>query len=64
MLFTEVFIIQKCIKVFTVSNMDNNNKNSNNNWAPIIIDNNWAANLNIRIISEGPCETEDWSNGR
>ncbi len=20
-------------------------------------------NLNIRMISEGPCDTEDWSNG-
>ncbi len=22
----------------------------------------WAANQNIRLISEGSCDTEDWSN--
>ncbi len=22
----------------------------------------WAANQNIRMISEGSCDTEDWSN--
>ncbi len=33
-----------------------------NNWAPEIIDNNWAANQHIRMISEGSCDTEDWSN--
>ncbi len=22
----------------------------------------WAANLHIKMISEGPCDTEDWSN--
>ncbi len=28
----------------------------------VIIYNNWAANQDIRMISEGPCDTEDWSN--
>ncbi len=31
----------------------------------IVIDNNkksWAANQYIRMISEGSCDTEDWSN--
>ncbi len=35
----------------TVLNIDNNNKNVS-----------WAANQNIRMISEGSCDTEDWSN--
>ncbi len=34
-----------------------------NNWALIIIiDNNWAENWHIRMISEGSYDTEDWSN--
>ncbi len=28
----------------------------------IIINVSWAANLYIRMISEGSCDTEDWSN--
>ncbi len=28
----------------------------------IIIYNNWSANQYIRMISEGSCNTEDWSN--
>jgi len=35
-----------------------------NNCAPIIIDNNWALNHHIRMISERSCDTEDWSNDR
>ncbi len=27
-----------------------------------MIDNNWATNQHIRMISEGSCDTEDWSN--
>ncbi len=34
----------------TVSNIDNNKNVS------------WAANQYIRMISEGSCDTEDWSN--
>ncbi len=30
--------------------------------AAIIIDANGAADLHIRMISEGSCDTEDWSN--
>jgi len=26
------------------------------------IDNNWVSNQHIRMISEGSCDTEDWSN--
>ncbi len=33
----------------TVFNIDNNNVS-------------WAANQHIRMISEGSCDTEDWSN--
>ncbi len=34
------------------------------NFNSIIIRNvSWAANLRIRMISEGSCDTEDWSNG-
>ncbi len=28
----------------------------------IIRNDSWAANQHIRIISEGSCDTEDWSN--
>ncbi len=28
----------------------------------IIINVSWAANQHIRMISEGSCDTEDWSN--
>ncbi len=34
-----------------------------NNWAPVITDYNWVPNQHIRMISEGSCDTEDWSNG-
>ncbi len=30
--------------------------------ALIIISVSWAANQHIRMISEGSCDTEDWSN--
>ncbi len=36
----------------TVLNIDNNNNNN-------VI---WTANQHIRMISEGSCDTEDWSN--
>ncbi len=32
-----------------------------NNWAPIILDSNWAENQYIRMNSEWSCEPEDWS---
>jgi len=28
----------------------------------VIINVSWAANQHIRMISEGSCDTEDWSN--
>ncbi len=28
----------------------------------IIINSSWAADQHIRMISEGSCDTEDWSN--
>ncbi len=32
-------------------------------FSTLIIRNiSWAANLHIRMISEGSCDTEDWSN--
>ncbi len=39
----------------TVLNIDNNNNNNKKNVS-------WAANQHIWIISEGSCDTEDWSN--
>ncbi len=32
-------------------------------WYIIIRDVSWAENQLIRMISEGSCDTEDWSNG-
>ncbi len=45
---------------FTVSTKQHNS--FINNWALKITDNNWAANQHIRMISEGSCDTENWSN--
>ncbi len=28
----------------------------------VFINVSWVQNLHIRMISEGPCDTEDWSN--
>ncbi len=39
---------KKIFSSTTVLNIDNNQK--------------WAANQHIRMISEGSCDTEDWSN--
>ncbi len=39
----------------TVLDIDNNNNNNNKNVY-------WTANQHIRMISEGSCDTEDWSN--
>ncbi len=49
-LIGDIFImLQKCSIFTTVFNTDNNNVF-------------WAANRHIRMISEGSCDTEDWSN--
>ncbi len=37
----------------TTTTTNNNNNNNNASWAP---------NQQIRMISEGPCDTEDCSN--
>jgi len=31
-------------------------------WLIIVINVSWAANHHIRVISDGSCDTEDWSN--
>ncbi len=41
----------KYISSTAAFNIDNNKKNVS-----------WAANQHIRMISEGSCNTEDWSN--
>ncbi len=41
-------ILFVCMKIFIDTD---NNKNVS-----------WAVNLHIRMISEGSCDTEDWSN--
>ncbi len=40
---------QKNIKQHNIFNIDNKDS--------------WAENQHIRMISEGSCDTEDWSNG-
>ncbi len=68
------FIQQECIKLiksesntFIMSqNMTYIKQHScfkNNNKMIIIGNVSWAANHHIRMISEGSCDTEDWSNG-
>jgi len=47
--------LQKILSSTTV-NIDNNNNNNNN------INVSWAWNHHIWMISEGSCDTEDWSN--
>ncbi len=37
--------------IYAVCNIDNNNTSVS-----------WASNQHIRMISEGSCDTEDWSN--
>ncbi len=44
---TEIFLKLRHTIFF---NTDNNNNHS------------WATNQHIRVISEGSCDTEDWSN--
>ncbi len=53
----------KNVTVYTknISNVDHSKTKIINNWAAIITY-DWAANQDIRMISEGSCDTEDWSN--
>ncbi len=56
-------ILEKCIMVSTnIWLFSTFIINIFNNGVPIITDDNWAANQYIRMISEGSCDTEDWSN--
>ncbi len=57
LIFVSFYSSKNPEKYSTVLNIDNNNNNINNN-------NNfsWAANQHIQMISEGLCDTEDWSN--
>ncbi len=50
---------QKCI---TVSTKILSSTIVNNKTLIIIRNVSWAANQYIRLISEGSCDTEDWSN--
>ncbi len=47
---------QKLFSTFTIINTIINNR------APVIIDNNCPSNQHICMISEGSCDTDDWSN--
>ncbi len=53
------FEIKKTRQNVSISAENNKQRNCFQHWSNVC----WAPDQHIRMISKGPCDTEDWSNG-